>query len=111
MGTLLSVECRRGVSWYFVGMEDLKETVWSKMRQRLGDEYVDSNAGFLEAQWEWAKELGMIEAHGCEHPGIPVVWGRPRPSDLKKADGGQVYIGGCVIADFTRWCPTCEVGF
>lgn len=39
----------------------LKDQVWDRMRERLGDEYLAEHAAFLEAQWKWAKELGMID--------------------------------------------------
>lgn len=31
------------------------------MHERLGDEYLAEHADFLEAQWGWTKELGMID--------------------------------------------------
>jgi hypothetical protein len=39
----------------------IKQQTWERMRQRLGDDYLADHADFLEAQWEWAKELGMID--------------------------------------------------
>jgi hypothetical protein len=39
----------------------VKDQIWAEMRQRLGDEYMKTHAKFLEAQWEWIKELGMID--------------------------------------------------
>ncbi len=49
--------------------------------------------------------------HECGHRGLPVVWGVPRPGDLTNGDEGKVYMGGCVLGGFTRWCPKCQVGF
>lgn len=39
----------------------LKDQIWERMRVRLGDEYLADHAVFLDAQWEWVKELGMID--------------------------------------------------
>ena len=39
----------------------VKDHFWERMRHRLGDEYLAEHADFLEAQWDWAKELGMID--------------------------------------------------
>lgn len=39
----------------------LKAQIWERMRQRLGDGHLAEHADFLEAQWEWVKELGMID--------------------------------------------------
>lgn len=32
------------------------------MRERLGDDYLDEHAAALEAQWEWALELRLIDS-------------------------------------------------
>lgn len=39
----------------------VQKQIWEGMRLRLGDEYLVEHADFLDAQWEWAKELGMID--------------------------------------------------
>lgn len=41
--------------------QQVKDVIWGRMRERMGDEFVDSKAEFLEAQWEYAKVLGMID--------------------------------------------------
>ena len=40
----------------------VKDEIWSRMRQRLGDEYLKRNAGFLEAEWEWIKQLRFLDS-------------------------------------------------
>jgi hypothetical protein len=39
----------------------LKVILWEKMRRDHGDEWMEKHARFLEAQWEWAKQLGMLD--------------------------------------------------
>ncbi len=39
----------------------IKEQTWERMRERLGDEYLAEHAVFLEAQWGWCLELGMVD--------------------------------------------------
>ena len=39
----------------------IREKVWERMRKRMGKKVVEEQEAFLEAQWEWAKELGMID--------------------------------------------------
>jgi hypothetical protein len=39
----------------------IKEQIWERMRRRLGDEYLADHADFLEAQWDWCLELGMVD--------------------------------------------------
>ena len=39
----------------------LKEQSLEKLRQRLGDEYMEKHAKLHEAQWEWAKQLGFLD--------------------------------------------------
>ena len=39
----------------------IKETIWSRMRRRLGEDYLTEHEAFLEAQWEMAKAFGMID--------------------------------------------------
>lgn len=41
-----------------------KEEVWARMRKRMGERVVDEQQDFLEAQWEWAKQLGMVDEAG-----------------------------------------------
>ncbi len=31
------------------------------MCQEHGDEHVEKNAGYVELEWEWARELGMVD--------------------------------------------------
>lgn len=40
---------------------EIKETIWERMRARKGDHWVTENAAWLENQWEYASELGMID--------------------------------------------------
>lgn len=40
---------------------ELKATMWEKMRQERGDEYMERNAGYLELEWEWARQLGFTD--------------------------------------------------
>ena len=39
----------------------VKSLLWAKMLREHGDEWMEQHASFLEAQWEWAVQLGMID--------------------------------------------------
>ena len=41
--------------------EQLRLLLWAKMRRERGDEWMEKHASFLEAQWEWAVQLGMLD--------------------------------------------------
>jgi len=38
-----------------------KEVYLERLKKRRGEKYVEENSEFLEAEWEWIKELGMID--------------------------------------------------
>ena len=38
-----------------------KAEIWDRMRKRMGKKVVDEQQDLLEAQWEWAKQLGMVD--------------------------------------------------
>jgi len=38
-----------------------KDQTWECVRRRKGDETVENHARFLQHQWGWAKELGMVD--------------------------------------------------
>lgn len=39
----------------------LKSLLWQKMRWEREDEWMIAHASFLEAQLDWAKQLGMLD--------------------------------------------------
>ena len=59
--------------------------------------------------FDWATD--EVSGHECDHRSMPVIWGYPTEQDMARADRGEVYIGGCVLGGFTRWCPECQIGF
>ena len=36
-------------------------TVWERMYRNRGDAWMLEHASFLECQWEWTKEIGMLD--------------------------------------------------
>lgn len=41
--------------------DQIKQRIFEKLRARMGDEYVSANAGFLEEQWQYLVEVGMLD--------------------------------------------------
>ena len=41
--------------------EKLKALMGERLREEHGDEWMEKHASFLEAEWEWAKQLGMLD--------------------------------------------------
>lgn len=39
----------------------VKSLLWESLRREHGDEWMKTHASFLEAEWEWAVQLGMID--------------------------------------------------
>jgi hypothetical protein len=39
----------------------IRNQIMERLRARVGDAYVRANAEFIEAQWEYAVELGMLD--------------------------------------------------
>ncbi len=39
----------------------IKEQTWERMLEPNGDDRVEKHANFLEADWQWIKQLGMVD--------------------------------------------------
>lgn len=50
----------------------------------------------------------MTPSAGCDHPStIPIVYGMPGPTLMRRADEGEVALGGCMIGPPGRRCLVC----
>lgn len=41
--------------------DQIKQKIFAKLRDRVGQEYVSANARFLEEQWQYLVEVGMLD--------------------------------------------------
>ena len=39
----------------------LKKQMLAALREEQGEEWIQEHSKFLDAQWEWAKQLGMLD--------------------------------------------------